>query len=45
MAASPEFQDSDTIALREINAFAASDPRVMYTLLPLGDGTGIAFKK
>ena len=42
--ADPTKQDETTRTLRELNSFIAADKRVMYTLLPIGDGTGLAFK-
>ena len=42
--ADPSRNDESTQMLREMNTFAANDKRVMYTLLPIGDGTGLAFK-
>jgi predicted O-methyltransferase YrrM len=30
--------DRTTLAIRELNDFIASDPRVSMTLLPIGDG-------
>lgn len=30
--------DKTTLAIRELNDFIASDPRVSMTLLPIGDG-------
>lgn len=40
----PEFDDPETIAIRELNAFIHSDPRVFPTLVPIGDGLTLAVK-
>lgn len=42
--AHPEFDDPETIAIRELNAFIHSDPRVFPTLVPIGDGLTLAVK-
>ena len=38
------FSDQSCEAIRSLNRKLASDPRVRYSLLTIGDGTGIAFK-
>jgi predicted O-methyltransferase YrrM len=38
-------EDADTAAIRELNAFAARDPRVSASLVPIGDGLLLARKK
>ncbi|QFZ20147.1 O-methyltransferase [Saccharothrix syringae] len=38
----PAAQDPDTVAIRELNAFIATDPRVEPVLLPLADGVTLA---
>ena len=40
----PEFDDPETIAIRELNAFIHADPRVFPTLVPIGDGLTLAVK-
>jgi predicted O-methyltransferase YrrM len=42
--ARPRYQDDDTVALRNLNAKLHADPRVDYSILPLGDGVGFAVK-
>jgi len=40
-----EFQDPDTLALRELNAALTSDDRIDLALIPIGDGVTIARKR
>jgi caffeoyl-CoA O-methyltransferase len=42
--ADPSIADPDTRAIRELNAFAMSDPRVSACMLPIGDGVLLAQK-
>ena len=42
--ADPSIADADTCAIREVNAFAMSDPRVSACMLPIGDGLLLAQK-
>ena len=42
--ADPSEQESDTVAIREFNRMLASDPRVMVSLVPIGDGLTLARK-
>jgi len=37
--------DRDTVTIRELNAFAARDPRVSASLVPIGDGLLLARKR
>jgi predicted O-methyltransferase YrrM len=37
--------DADTVAIRELNAYAAKDPRVSVSLVPIGDGLLLVRKK
>ena len=43
--ADPEVRDQDTVAIRELNAKIATDPRVEACLLTVGDGVMMARKK
>ena len=43
--ADPNFQDSETASIRQLNARMKTDTRVDYALLDLADGVGIACKK
>jgi len=43
--ADPEIRDQDTVAIRELNAKIAADPRVEACLLTVGDGVMLARKK
>ena len=43
--ADPEKQEPDTVALRNLNKKIHKDERVYSSLLKLGDGTNIVFKK
>lgn len=43
--ADPAVQDNDTIALRRLNDFIATDQRVDHCLLPIADGLTIARKR
>lgn len=43
--ADPEAQDEDTVALRDLNTFIATDSRVDFCLLPIADGLTIARKR
>ena len=43
--ADPENQDSDTVAIRQLNAFIHQDTRVEMSLLPVADGLTLALKK
>lgn len=38
-------QDADTIAIRELNAFIAQDNRVTSSLVPIGDGLTLVYKR
>lgn len=41
----PDDRTADTAALREFNRAFVSDPRLLATILPLGDGLGYAVKR
>ena len=43
--ADPESQDDSTVAIRKLNKKVHTDDRVYCSLLKLGDGTNIVFKK
>lgn len=43
--AKPSVSDADTVAIRELDAFAAGDPRVSASLVPVGDGLLLLRKK
>jgi predicted O-methyltransferase YrrM len=43
--ADPSATDRDTVAIRDLNAFAAGDPRVSASLVPIGDGLLLARKR
>lgn len=38
-------RDADTVAIRELNALVADDPRVSSSLVPIGDGVLLARKR
>lgn len=40
----PQKQDADTVAIRAFNEKLKSDPRVMISLVPIGDGLTLALK-
>jgi predicted O-methyltransferase YrrM len=42
--ADPGQKDADTVALRQFNDALHADPRVMLSMLPLGDGVTLALK-
>jgi Predicted O-methyltransferase len=42
--ADPQVRDQDTVAIRELNAKIAADPRVEACLLTVGDGVMMARK-
>ncbi len=42
--ADSSFMDEDTVAIRNLNAKIAEDPRVFSTMLPIGDGLTLAQK-
>lgn len=42
--ADPTAEDAATCALREFSAFAAQDPRIEWSLVPIGDGLGVCRK-
>ena len=37
-------EDKQTLAIREFNAFVASDERVSYGMVPIGDGLSMCRK-
>lgn len=39
-----EYQDEDTVAIRQVNEFVKSDKRVDISMLKLGDGTTLCLK-
>lgn len=39
-----QYQDNDTRVLRQVNESLANDPRVFYSVLPIGDGLGLALR-
>ncbi|MEV6806801.1 class I SAM-dependent methyltransferase [Streptomyces sp. NPDC051132] len=43
--ADPEYDDADTVAIRELNTALASDERVDISLLPMADGITLARKR
>ena len=43
--ADPERQEDSTVAIRNLNKKVHTDDRVYCSLLKLGDGTNIVFKK
>lgn len=43
--ADPAAKDAETLALRELNSFVATDSRVDFCLLPIADGLTIARKR
>ncbi|MFD4631744.1 O-methyltransferase [Streptomyces sp. NPDC058284] len=43
--ADPEFDDADTVAIRELNSALATDERVDISLLPMADGITLARKR
>ncbi|KOT31008.1 SAM-dependent methyltransferase [Streptomyces caelestis] len=43
--ADPEFDDADTVAIRQLNAALVSDERVDISLLPMADGVTLARKR
>lgn len=43
--ADPAIQDADTVALRQLNEKLHTDERVFISLLPIGDGLTLAWKK
>jgi predicted O-methyltransferase YrrM len=43
--AEPNHTDADTQAIRELNAKVARDPRVFFSLVPIGDGLLLARKQ
>jgi predicted O-methyltransferase YrrM len=40
----PQRDEADTLALRRYNARLASDPRLLTTFLPVGDGVAVSVK-
>jgi predicted O-methyltransferase YrrM len=42
--ADPEADDADTTAIRALNLKLRCDPRIRFSLLPLADGLGLAYK-
>lgn len=43
--ANTRISDPDTVAIRELNRFITSDDRVASTMLPIGDGLTLAWKR
>jgi len=43
--ADPAVNDSETVAIRDFNRFAAGDDRVWLALLPIGDGLTLAVRR
>ena len=43
--ADPDAVDADTLAIREVNRTIFEDPRVESSLVPMGDGLHLAYRK
>ena len=43
--ADPNFQDQNTLGLRNVNEVVYNDPRVKHTILPIGDGVHVIIKR
>lgn len=43
--ADPSVQDKDTCSIRELNQLLRTDERILFSLLPIADGLGIAVRR